>query len=900
MSDSDDSNGSFSCAVGSLIIDIDARIDGPRLTSQKMNSKSGADSKKPDKNSADFRTNPKNNNVVDNEGVKIKQNKNSNTVSENGGGIIDSNKVKNPAQKGPFNGTGGSNLRATAPTSRGSPPPNHPKQNSAAAHSKSAKNRSTEHQRQLQTTTKNKTTEVLNDNKKKIKLESATEKKTTNTTTSATTTTTAGSATAQNSTAATVAAAATSTTTTSGKKGKVVDDVAVTTTATSTKSDDAPNKKPATKDAETITEPEILAPCDSGTEVHLSGIIWHETDGMLVVNVTWRNRSYIGTLLDSSRHDWAPPRLGVDGETEGENKGRGGGRRGGGRKQPIKHNRHSRPDQTTSTPVSGRKNKREPEPSSDTDNGKPGPKKPRTTNGRAATPVNDQNQAEKTDKAEGDGAAAQPIYSCHFKDCQKKFKKQEAMQYHIDDHLKKIAEAEKEKKKKEKKEQDSSKGDKSDNEINAALGLAALGQLSDQKDGAAGPPSLTKGRPQSTENPPSVNPPPPPLLQQQPKGGSGPNLPPMPVLTPKPGLMTGNGAPSPGPRRPNQSSPILGENGDVIEVPIDTSAAVTTSTGASIVASVVQSDPNVPISVPTAQTASPVASNMSPSQQGPAEIPPKLERRPTSPFHPVKPETESPTRARVSPSAYSDISDPGDEIPLPPQNSKTKEEKIQKVEEMKSLAYYPNYKKYELANSSLQGHLLINRDEKKDEPRKEDSKIERKISESDKSDSRVSSLTRPKTHQSEKNAVRPTATIQPEPRKPEVKTPQSKPTIVGKEKVPVSSPAHMPQGLQHMYQYNSEYLRYPQGLPGLPGYIPTTVPHYGGAVPFGLSLPQQTFTQVQKHRNEQKQGLSRDPGRPGSPLKQHSVHHPHMTYTTPGLMQHPSYGYGLHPSTPKK
>ena len=30
--------------------------------------------------------------------------------------------------------------------------------------------------------------------------------------------------------------------------------------------------------------------------------------GMLVVNVTWRNRSYVGTLLDASRHDWAPPR----------------------------------------------------------------------------------------------------------------------------------------------------------------------------------------------------------------------------------------------------------------------------------------------------------------------------------------------------------------------------------------------------------------------------------------------------------------------------------------------------------------------------------------------------------------------------------------------------------------
>ena len=37
------------------------------------------------------------------------------------------------------------------------------------------------------------------------------------------------------------------------------------------------SQKP-TKEAGTITEPECLAPCDSGTEVHLSGIIWHESE----------------------------------------------------------------------------------------------------------------------------------------------------------------------------------------------------------------------------------------------------------------------------------------------------------------------------------------------------------------------------------------------------------------------------------------------------------------------------------------------------------------------------------------------------------------------------------------------------------------------------------------------
>ena len=30
--------------------------------------------------------------------------------------------------------------------------------------------------------------------------------------------------------------------------------------------------------------------------------------GVLVVNVTWSNKTYVGTLLDCTKHDWAPPR----------------------------------------------------------------------------------------------------------------------------------------------------------------------------------------------------------------------------------------------------------------------------------------------------------------------------------------------------------------------------------------------------------------------------------------------------------------------------------------------------------------------------------------------------------------------------------------------------------------
>ncbi|XP_061898609.1 zinc finger protein 609a [Entelurus aequoreus] len=65
-----------------------------------------------------------------------------------------------------------------------------------------------------------------------------------------------------------------------------------------------------TADAALATDPECLGPCEPGTSVNLEGIVWQETeDGMLVVNVTWRNKTYVGTLLDCTRHDWAPPRF---------------------------------------------------------------------------------------------------------------------------------------------------------------------------------------------------------------------------------------------------------------------------------------------------------------------------------------------------------------------------------------------------------------------------------------------------------------------------------------------------------------------------------------------------------------------------------------------------------------
>ncbi|PAA54472.1 hypothetical protein BOX15_Mlig016526g1 [Macrostomum lignano] len=58
----------------------------------------------------------------------------------------------------------------------------------------------------------------------------------------------------------------------------------------------------------TSVEPDQLGPCDTGTNISLDGIVWLETTtGLLVVNVTWRGRTYVGTLLDSSQHEFAPP-----------------------------------------------------------------------------------------------------------------------------------------------------------------------------------------------------------------------------------------------------------------------------------------------------------------------------------------------------------------------------------------------------------------------------------------------------------------------------------------------------------------------------------------------------------------------------------------------------------------
>ena len=65
-------------------------------------------------------------------------------------------------------------------------------------------------------------------------------------------------------------------------------------------------------EAATMTEPESLGPCEPGTAVKVSGIVWNETEkGLLMLNVTWKGKTYMGTLLDChiplEEHKWGPP-----------------------------------------------------------------------------------------------------------------------------------------------------------------------------------------------------------------------------------------------------------------------------------------------------------------------------------------------------------------------------------------------------------------------------------------------------------------------------------------------------------------------------------------------------------------------------------------------------------------
>lgn len=50
----------------------------------------------------------------------------------------------------------------------------------------------------------------------------------------------------------------------------------------------------------------FLAKC---SKFLFQGLVYvHSFSGVLVVNINWKGRNYVGTLLDSHIHEWAPPK----------------------------------------------------------------------------------------------------------------------------------------------------------------------------------------------------------------------------------------------------------------------------------------------------------------------------------------------------------------------------------------------------------------------------------------------------------------------------------------------------------------------------------------------------------------------------------------------------------------
>ncbi len=57
------------------------------------------------------------------------------------------------------------------------------------------------------------------------------------------------------------------------------------------------------------TDTQDLPECEPGTNILLEGIIWNETSkGVLILNVAWRGKNYVGSLIDTSKSSWAPPK----------------------------------------------------------------------------------------------------------------------------------------------------------------------------------------------------------------------------------------------------------------------------------------------------------------------------------------------------------------------------------------------------------------------------------------------------------------------------------------------------------------------------------------------------------------------------------------------------------------
>lgn len=192
-----------------------------------------------------------------------------------------------------------------------------------------------------------------------------------------------------------------------------------------------------------MTEPESLGNCEPGTAVKLQGIVWQETDkgGLLMLNVNWKGKTYVGTLLDChiplEEHKWGPP-----GEVLADKaRGKRGGRCSRSRTPPVRipirksnkavnHKNNARA-KLFSMPVSplAKDNVKE--------NG-------HTSKNRKHFNENDETTAEESDMTNKDEDSdennpAEPdtlsptsrLIECPKPDCAKKFRDLNALKYHL-------------------------------------------------------------------------------------------------------------------------------------------------------------------------------------------------------------------------------------------------------------------------------------------------------------------------------------------------------------------------------------------------------------------------------------------------------------------------------------
>ncbi|XP_041464558.1 zinc finger protein 608-like isoform X2 [Lytechinus variegatus] len=198
-----------------------------------------------------------------------------------------------------------------------------------------------------------------------------------------------------------------------------------------------------TMDIGVATEPESIGPCEPGTSVNLEGIVWHETDqGVLVVNVTWRNKTYVGTLMDCTRHDWAAPRFCDSPTSDMESRGKGSGRPKRGRNNNSSSNDLSNYTETRSSIHSKLRNSTKGRRGSNASNGtrtppctldkntskrktkEPDVEEPAPTNKRQKTGVRPNSSA-------SEDRHTPVLIECPQPNCNKKYKHKNGLHYHL-------------------------------------------------------------------------------------------------------------------------------------------------------------------------------------------------------------------------------------------------------------------------------------------------------------------------------------------------------------------------------------------------------------------------------------------------------------------------------------